>query len=347
MIFGSRDSVLHALAQTQPGQAGPTAVRCSNFQASFRLLMAITLIVAMVSTVHAEPIPPTYSVADLGSGSATYSKDASGNGIVIAPDGRTAYAFPQTFTGTSISTPTSFPILDPVPSGLPATQPGYTAFGYSNVQGVTLYPNGIATATDLVGYSSQPGSSWDRHDLYYVPRNPDGSWGQPVAILQGLPVTGQVIGGNTSTILGLSKTGNILMSESGYGPTGYVNSASVFNINTQTSTNLTTFPILVNNNYSNIQAIAIDDQGRILVDATHPGNSPSQPYTEDTLLLTPSGVTSDPIILSTPEPGSWAVMAIAVAAFAAHRARGRRRRVQACPSNSAFVTASGLRVRIR
>ena len=43
---------------------------------------------------------------------------------------------------------------------------------------------------------------------------------------------------------------------------------------------------------------------------------------EHALLLTPDGVSSDPIVMSTPEPGSWAVMALAMAAFAAHRARG-------------------------
>jgi hypothetical protein len=42
------------------------------------------------------------------------------------------------------------------------------------------------------------------------------------------------------------------------------------------------------------------------------------------LQLTADGVSSDPIALATPEPGSLAVMALAMAVFAVHRIRERR-----------------------
>jgi hypothetical protein len=42
---------------------------------------------------------------------------------------------------------------------------------------------------------------------------------------------------------------------------------------------------------------------------------------EDLLLLTPAGVSSNPLPAAAPEPSSWVVMTIGVAGFAAHGLR--------------------------
>src|SRR4051812_15417047 len=59
------------------------------------LCVAIALLAVNASTAAADAIL-TYSVADLGAGYAQLAKDASGKGIVIAPDGLNTYAFPRT-----------------------------------------------------------------------------------------------------------------------------------------------------------------------------------------------------------------------------------------------------------
>jgi hypothetical protein len=60
--------------------------------------------------------------------------------------------------------------------------------------------------------------------------------------------------------------------------------------------------------------VAIDESGRILLEASPVAGGPEQ-----TLLLTPAGVSSDPLAVPAPEPGSFAVMAMAMAALAMKR----------------------------
>jgi len=280
------------------------------------------LLLAVVSTAQADAIPPTYTVTDLGSGTA-FTYNPISNGVVTTTNGQTAYAFPQTFTGTTISTPANFPLLDPVPVGSNGT-------GYSNVNYVTLYPNGVAIAVDRFGFNANlnGSASWQQADIYYAQRNSDGSWGQPVALFSatknyGAPITYVP---NASAVL--SQSGNVLESTLQIPSTGIGNSASIYNISTHAYTNLSTLPALVNNGYSNIRGLAIDDDGRVLVWATHqsPNQSQSTLDTDDLVLLTPSGVSSNPLPMTAPEPGAWMVMTLAIAGFAVHRARERRRR---------------------
>ena len=95
--------------------------------------------------------------------------------------------------------------------------------------------------------------------------------------------------------------------------------AVLYKIGTHSLINLSDY--LLPQGYHDLHPLAIDDQGRILLWAAEGFNS-----AEYTLLLTPAGVTSDPIPLATPEPGSLAVMAVAMAGLAVHRIRERRRR---------------------
>ncbi len=90
------------------------------------------------------------------------------------------------------------------------------------------------------------------------------------------------------------------------------------NINTQTETYLNTLPVLVNNGFSNLRVLAMDADGRILMlTRTVPPGATTRTR------ITPRRIIST-IPFNTPEPSSFAVMALAVAAFA--RARFRRQR---------------------
>ncbi len=136
-------------------------MRYANFRTYSCLVMASSLLGAVVSTARADALTPSYTVTDLGSQGGGLSTDANGNSIVINASGQTVSPFPQTFAGTGMSlpAPASFPLLDPVPAASSNSQ------GFSWVSSVVLYPNGSAIATDYVG-----ASNWQRYDLYYVPR---------------------------------------------------------------------------------------------------------------------------------------------------------------------------------
>jgi hypothetical protein len=283
-------------------------------------MTVLFLLIASVSTANADPIPPTYTVTDLGSGTA-FTNNPISNGIVTSLNGQTAYAFPQTFTGTTISTPANFPLLDPVPMGSNGT-------GYSSVPYMTLYPNGIAIATDQIGFNANlnGSQSWQGADIYYVQRNPDGSWGQPVALISATKNYGAPLDYRPNVSAVLSQSGYVLESTLMVPGTGVGNSAAIYNIYTHTYTDLSTLPALVNNGYSNIRGLAIDDDGRVLVWATHLSQNQTTLATDDLLLLTPAGVSSDPLPMAAPEPGAWMVMTLAMAGFAAQRVREHRHR---------------------
>jgi len=180
----------------------------------FEVSLSGLLLILAASAAHAGSIQQSCTITDVGWGDPTFSTAVGGsqtgyfadgaNGIVIAPNGQTAYPFPVTCTGTEIPTPTSFPLLDPAP--VSGNGPGFS-FASSPV----LYPNGIAITNDQVGVNAPAGgsSSWQRYDVYYVQRNPDGSWGQPVGLVQGTMNLGMAtVGPNVGAML--SKSGEIL-----------------------------------------------------------------------------------------------------------------------------------------
>jgi hypothetical protein len=155
-------------------------MRSSSFSTGLRVVAVLTVCFAGISAAHADAIQPSWTVIDLGS-SGGFVNPPGHNGTVGSVNA-SVYAFPQTFTGAPISTPANFPLPDPVPTG-PDGLPG-TA--YSNAGNVYLYPNGIAIAFDYIGFGSYAGPSgnWEGADIYYVRRNSDGSWGQPVVPCQ-------------------------------------------------------------------------------------------------------------------------------------------------------------------
>ena len=301
----------------------------TNARRRFAACLSGLLMMLAAPAAHADPIQPSYTLTDLGTGNPTFSTDASGNGIVIAPNGQTAYAFPQTFTGTPMGGPT--PAGFPLPPAAPSIDPNFNVTSWA--MNPTLYPNGVAFALQLVStYEGDYG--WQQYNLYYTQRNPDGSWGQPVMLQPGPVLEGPPIGQSPGVEYWYSKSGNVLEAWQANGEYGPL-SDSVYNMSTHSYINMATLPAIVDNGFAlltkyavspiNFQILGMDDDGRILLEATHFANpnDVNSANGEELLLLTPAGVSSDPIALNAPEPASWAVMAMFIGALAAHHARQR------------------------
>ncbi len=78
--------------------------------------------------------------------------------------------------------------------------------------------------------------------------------------------------------------------------------------------------------YVDLRPLALDDDGRILLNADRFDVATRQ-VTNTNLLLTPDGLSAAPLEVAAPEPGALAVMIAAIAGFVVHRARDRRRRL--------------------
>jgi hypothetical protein len=74
--------------------------------------------------------------------------------------------------------------------------------------------------------------------------------------------------------------------------------------------------------YSNFSPIALDNNGRIVLSAISFNANIGE--SETNLLLTPDDRSSLPLEVPAPEPGTLAVMVLAIAGFAARRVRDRR-----------------------
>ncbi len=307
--------------------------------------MTVAPLAALVPTAHADPSPPTYTVTNLGSGNTTFtaangsvipfefaanqenqilSASANGSPIVSVSNGQTVYPFSLSPETTALNPyQTNIPVPVPVPYGGNSSENAKDPFS------VALQPimnaNGIVVAVNASGVNDLSSDV-----AYYVQHNPNGSWGSPMIMWSGdWPQYG------VASVAGLSVTGlnnlNQVLGQMAHGGVPYqgnnLTDTVLYNINSHTLINLSNSPAV--QGYYVEYPLAIDDQGRILLEVTQGNN----PHIQDTLLLTPDGVSSDPIILSAPEPGSWAVMALAVAAFAMHRTRERRRCQKASPSD--------------
>ena len=298
---------------------------------------AILILSRFISTARADALTPSYTVTDLGSGNITataangtviqnlisfaggqgnqeLTATASGSPIVSISNGQSAYSFnvtPAISLNPNQGNLANFPVPIPAPVNSSDTY-GNPANAYSVPLQPIMNANGVVVAIDSAGVSGHEGMG----TAYSVQQNADGSWGTPTIMW----------GGNTQftglpTPAGLSVTGinnlNQVLGEMGVG--GFSNdiatNAVVYDIGTHSLINLSNY--LSPQGYHDIHPIAIDDQGRILLWAALGTTS------EDTVLLTPSGLHPDPIPLATPEPASWAVMALAMVAFVAHRVRER------------------------
>ena len=265
----------------------------------------------------ADPLT-TFTLTDLGSGSPSFASAAGGSGIVLAPNGRTAFPFQQA-QPTALSVQqllaSHFPLSNAPP---PISAPG--AYGDpANVYSTLLTPstngNGTYVAIDAFGVYGHGGAS----EAYSVKQNADGTWGPPVVMwsgdvqFQGMPNPGQ------SSITGINKLNEALGVGSDGSPNGLgLPQTYLYNINTNTLTNLGTLNVLTAGGWNNIKPIAIDAQGRILLQGFE--DPATGDRSEHTLLLTPQGVSSPGQELAAPEPGALALGVLILAALAVRRA---------------------------
>jgi len=282
-----------------------------------RHLALMSLILAAgASSAQADPITPSYTITDLGAGPAEFPTSA-GIALVSSQFGQTFYPFQQ--TSDTVLSPgqavlTNFPLLNAPPAGDSNTY-GNPANAFSYLQFAIMNSNGIAAAIDVAGvYGHQFNGT-----AYYAERNADGTWSNPVGLWGGNQQFDGFGGALTVSLLGINKLNQVLGSM-GNG-SSYSTDAALYNINSHTLINLSSY-LAATGKYFNVQPIAIDDQGRIVVQANSTANN-SDP--EHTLLLTPDGVSSEPLEMPVPEPGTLAVTLLAIAGFAAHRLRERRR----------------------
>jgi hypothetical protein len=284
----------------------------SGRQSVQTVLFALVLASAS-SSAHADPMTiPGYTVTDLGAGTPTFATDANGNGVLNSPSGRT-YAF-STTTDT-ILTPgqgigASIPLLNP-----PTFAPDPSA-PWIHLASAVMNSNGIVAAVNAYGV----GDLSYNESAYYVQRDANGSWGQPVTIFQGPGEPGSFPTRELG-IVGMSNMNSILINN--YNIPGVTQpNALLYNINTQSITNLGSLLSTLNPFYTEPQGLAIDGEGRILLVAdSELGVGP--PRTN--LLITPAGLSSEPIEVPAPEPGTLAIMLMALASFAVRRVRERRR----------------------
>jgi hypothetical protein len=288
-----------------------------------RLVASALFVGSVCVRAQADPIlVQGYTLTDLGAGSPTFATDASGNEIVITPDGHTGYAFPQigktSFSGVSgQGVLAKIPLLDPPPTNSPDTY-GNPANAFAYIQSAVMNAKGMAAVLEVTGVAGH----WYQGDTYYVQENANGSWGTPVRIFSGpTDFDGSAQNSHASvqqlgiSIAGINNLGQVL----GFlqtGPQSWQSGPFVYNINTQTSVQLGN----LNGNYLNVQPTAIADNRELLLQ----GQPVATGGPDHTLLLSPDGSPPTPFAI-TPEPSGWAVMALAAVAFAVRQHRQNRR----------------------
>jgi hypothetical protein len=286
----------------------------------WQFLMSMVLLVilsSVVTSAQAAPITiPDYTVTDLGAGLPTFSTDARGNGVLNAPNGY-AYAFPQ--RPSTALTPgqgimANFPQLEAPPSNF-SEDSGNSASDFSRVTNAIMNSHGVVAAMNAAGID---GHNYTE-DEYLIQRNADGSWGQPVLAYSSGTLFGGAGGG--FRILGLSNTNIMLISNDN--PGSNLNNALVYNVSTHALTDLFASLSTAGLSYADVMASAIDDNGQILLSAER--FNPAVGFTPTNLLLSPDGLASAPLEVPAPEPGTLAIGLLAIAGFAAHCLRERRR----------------------
>jgi hypothetical protein len=267
-------------------------MNASSLKSIWALILVSCCMFAAGTSAIADPL---YTVTDLGPGGIALSNDASGAGVVIGGSGQ-AYSY----TPTSNSLPTgvntaNVPDLISAPVGSPETY-GNPGYAYSDSVLHAMNRDGIAAGIDTFGIDGHTGDS----AAFYVQQQPDGSWGTPHYLWSGLSTFAPGRQPAGIQILGVSDTDQIL----GIGSSSdHISTTSyLYDIKSGTTTNLSS--IVNGPTWALGHAIGIDEQGRLLVDASELPQGP-----EHTLLLTPAGLSSDPVPV--PEPTTLATLAVA------------------------------------
>jgi hypothetical protein len=265
----------------------------------------MALIGIIASTAHADAIPPAYSITDLGAGDARLATDAGGDGILIAPDGRTTYAFPR--TENALTNPQavlqSFPPFTNAPVDNPMTYGNpNNAYSEFSRQGLFLTRDGEFVGTDVYGVSGHVASAGST--VLSARRQADGSFG-PLTPLWGSP-NNNYTGGPIAQALDINVRNEILGVAS-HDFSNFTNrSFLLYDLDSKASTELG--PILPGWHLDS--AVALDDRGRILVTA----DSNATDGQAHSLLLTPAGELPDPSPV--PEPSALATLLLGLAGMA-------------------------------
>jgi hypothetical protein len=191
---------------------------------------------------------------------------------------------------------------------------------YSTLASPVTNNNGVFVAIDESGVYGHEGSS----DVYLVRQNPGGTWSTPSALWQGgLSFITGLPNPALASIAGINKLNEVL----GVGSDGSTNGlpqSYLYDPNSNSVLNLRTLGVLIAGGWTNVLPIAIDDQGRMLLQAAPSPTSGDR--SEHTLLLTPEGVSSPPFAVPAPEPGATALAVLTITGLALRRAvRGRPR----------------------
>jgi hypothetical protein len=272
-----------------------------------------------VPSAHADPITiPGYTVTDLGPTAPTFATDSNGNGVLNATNGQ-IYAFPQTANTVLASGPGNISHL-PLPISAPINDPntyGNPAYAFAYVQSAVMNANGVVAAIEASGVTGH----YAIVTAFVVQHNSNGSWSSPIELWQGSEQFFSVPPAHSGILLvGINNLNQILGFRSFGGPMSA--DTALYNVDSHSLTDLSAQ--LSTAGFSNVQPLALDDDGRILVNAT--SFSPMLNFlTTDNLLLTPDGLTSAPLEVPAPEPGTLAIGLLAIAGFVAHRLRERHR----------------------
>lgn len=287
-----------------------------------RILLIAGLHLAAGGLAHADPM---YTAIDLGTGNLTYGVDSSGNGTVTGSTGQT-YLFnpaqnylPSQWTGMSVGVPT----VEPAPVGSPLTN-GNPSYAYSSSTLSIMNSHGLAAGINFYGVDGHLGSS----EAFLTQMQASGSWGAAIPLWAGTMTMGEPY--SEIGIEGIAANGQIL----GHGVVDpNVNGPEtlfLYDTKTQSLTNLTN---LVNAmTWTNSTRLSpgqiptwmlqnvnghIDDQGRLLVQATEGQGGPVH-----NLLLIPDNLPGNQVLA--PEPAAWAAFALLIGGLVAHRRfRGR------------------------
>jgi hypothetical protein len=293
------------------------------------LILVFSLSTGFASTATASPLTPSYTVADLGSANLTLSTAggssfpilggpagklgggntglsgyANGSPTVSVSNGQVTYPF-------ALSTA---PIVIPGQGALgsfPALIPLQSLESGSSIVWAMTNGTGLVAAVE----NAMVGPTYV-HYVYAAQQNPDGSWGQPVKIFTGQ--SGLVDAPTVADvgIAGVSKTNQILL-----GTTNGLYHSYVYDVKSQNLTQLDALPS-VSGTYIGLQPIAIDDQGRILAWASTFGSTGG--LHETMILLTPAGVSSEPIPAAVPEPTALSLIVLAVLGLGLRRMRPKK-----------------------
>ncbi len=281
------------------------------------LCLSVALVLLSLGDAMAHANPIGYTVTDLGAGNSSqivypdgnaavvpqFSTDANGNGIVIAPDGRTAYPFPRT-----PSAPAGPDILNALPplTNAPVNNMmtyGNPNFAYSYFLPGGLYRNGIFVGTDITGVDGHSAGAGSQ--VMMSQRQPDGSFG-PLSVLWSSP-NNRTTEGIMARVIDMNSQNQVLGVTTNVGGSYWPPSNLLYDLKTKTFTDF----ISLIPNWQITSASALDDQGRILLT----GNQ--FPGPDHLLLLTPDGLSSEPVPI--PEPTTLTIFVLSLGGLVVHR----------------------------